>query len=111
MMYVCSNLNALVHGQGTCDESFSSKVSQIIDRFGKMGLIYCGFFGLNTFCHCVSLLHNFSLIYHYSIISKKQKDCKTFARNIYLELGYEFGLQRFRDLEYRGSLPYADYGT
>ena len=49
-----------------------SKTSQTNDRFGDIGKIYCGVFGV--FCQ------------------------HTFVRNIYLEFGYEFGFQRVRDL-------------
>ena len=84
------------HGQWTCDESFFSKIFQIIGRFGRMGRINCGVLGYfqsnyqHTFCHCVFLVHDFSLINHH--FYKKPK----ILSHIYLE--YEVGQQKVRHL-------------
>ena len=59
---------------------------------------YLGYFQFNfhhIFYHCVFLGHDFSLINHY--FYKKTKLLRSFI-GIYLSLGYEFVLQRIRDL-------------
>jgi hypothetical protein len=83
------------HRQWTCDDSFFSKIFQIIDQFGQMDQMNCGVTlsqGINFVTVCVPG-PLFSI--NQPLFIQKVKLSRFFKE---VGLGYEFGLHRIQNL-------------